>query len=247
MFEFFRTRYKTTIFRDVLHVELNSEKESGDVFFFAYGALVCWSMKKEIEEQLLVEILPFEDQHREEVEFDEFTFIYGDTAKIADDEIVLPSQDVLAKIATSQGIAQSVKLGTFEIAIQKSFNQSKNIPENLAKEGRISLSRQEIRKKMGELFIERNSINLHVDVLDTPEFFWDYPELEPLYLNIANYLDIETRVEVLNHRLDVVHELFQMLNSELNHQHSSRLEWIIILLIVTEVLLSLMKDVFKII
>lgn len=246
MFEFFRTRYKTTIYRDVLHVELNASEGAGDVFFFSYGALVCWSLTKEIESQLILEIIPFEDNHREEIETDEFTFIYGDTAKIAEDEIVLTRKDVLAKLATSQGIAQSVKLGTFEIAIQKSFNQSKNIPEDLAKQGSISLSRREIRKKMGELFIERNSINLHVDVLDTPEFFWEYPELEPLYLNIANYLDIETRVEVLNHRLDVVHELFQMLNSELNHQHSSRLEWIIIVLIVTEVLLSLMKDVFKI-
>ena len=56
---------------------------------------------------------------------------------------------------------------------------------------------------------------LHVDVLDTPEFFWEYPELEPLYIMTANYLDIETRVEVLNQRLDVIHELFEMLGNEL--------------------------------
>ena len=63
---------------------------------------------------------------------------------------------------------------------------------------------------------------------------------------VANYLDIETRVEVLNQRLDVVHELFQMLGSELNHQHSSRLEWTIIWLIIIEVILTLLKDVFRI-
>ena len=113
-------------------------------------------------------------------------------------------------------------------------------------QGRLVIP-SEIRRKMGELFIERNSINLHVDVLDVPEFFWEYPELEPLYQMIAKYLDLKTRVEVLNHRLDVVHELFQMLGSELNHQHSSRLEWFIIWLIIIEVLLSLFRDVFPII
>ena len=217
MFEHFRTRYKTIIYRDVLHVEINPDTKglSGDVFFFAYGALTCWGLTKSQESNLLLEILPFEDQHSDETETDEFTYVYGETSKVVEDEIVLPTQDVLAKLATSHGIAQSVKLGKFEIAIHKTFNQSKNIPEDLAKQGKISLSRREIRKKMGDLFIERNSINLHVDVLDTPEFFWEYPELEPLYLNMANYLDIETRVEVLNHRLDVVHELFQMLNNEL--------------------------------
>ena len=113
--------------------------------------------------------------------------------------------------------------------------------------GKISLSKNAIRKKMGELFLARNSINLHADVLDIPEFFWEYPELEPLYMIVANYLDLQTRVDVLNHRLDVVHELFQMLGSELNHQHSSRLEWAIIWLIIIEVVLTLSRDVFRII
>jgi uncharacterized Rmd1/YagE family protein len=63
----------------------------------------------------------------------------------------------------------------------------------------------------------------------------------------ANYLDIETRVEVLNQRLDVIHELFEMLGTELNHQHSSLLEWTIIVLIVMEVALTLMRDVFRVI
>ncbi len=109
-----------------------------------------------------------------------------------------------------------------------------------------SLSRREIRRKMGELFIERNSINLHVDVLDVPEFFWEYSELEPLYAMTANYFDLETRVEVLNQRLDVIHELFEMLGNELNHQHSSRLEWTIIILIIVEVVLTLLRDVFRV-
>jgi uncharacterized Rmd1/YagE family protein len=56
---------------------------------------------------------------------------------------------------------------------------------------------------------------------------------------IANHLDLETRVEVLNQRLDIVHDLFEMLGNELNHQHSSKLEWIIIWLIVIEVMLNL--------
>ena len=152
-----------------------------------------------------------------------------------------------SRLAISQALAQSVKLSTFEEAIQKTYNLSKQIPLDLAHKGKISLSKREIRSKMGELFIERSSINLQTDVLDTPEFFWDYPELEPLYKLSANYLDIKTRVEVLNHRLDVVHELFQMLGTELNNQHATRLEFTIVLLIVIEVILSLMKDVFKII
>lgn len=247
LFESLRGRFKATLFRDVIHVEILLGNEASELFYFPYGAMVCWNMTKESAKPFLEEVRAFEIQPSDEVETDEFTYIYNGTAKIADDEIVLPNHDPLTKLAFSHGIAQSVKLGSFEITVQKTFNNMQYIPEALAKKGKISLSRQEIRRKMGELFLERNSISLHTNVLDSPELFWDYPELEPIYRLIANYLDIEKRSHVLNQRLGVLHELFEMLGSELNHQHSSRLEWTIIWLIVIEVVISLLIDVFKII
>lgn len=234
------------LYRDVIHLVVPGES-IGDIFYFSYGAAVFWGLSREMCYPYLEQIKEFEEQPVEEFDKDEFTFIVGDSPKIVEDEIILPNLDVLSRLAISHGLAQSVKLGTFESTLRKTFNRTKHIPEDLAKHGRIPLSRKEIRCKMGALFIERSSINLHVDVLDTPEFFWEHTELEPLYAMAANYLDIETRVEVLNHRLDVIHELFEMLGNELNHQHSSRLEWTIIGLIIMEVVLTLLRDVFRVI
>jgi uncharacterized Rmd1/YagE family protein len=243
LFESLRSRFKTTLYRDVIHIDVPLQNHLGDIFYFSYGAIVCWNIPKEIAFKFLEEIRPFENQRYEETEIDEFTYLYDASSlpKIAEDEIILPSQDVMSKLAISHGIAQSVKLGAFEVTVQKTYGHMQYIPEDLARYGKISLSRKEIRRKMGELFLERNSITLHVNVLDTPELFWDYPELEPLYRMITNYLDIEKRSHVLSQRLEVIHELFEMLGNELNHQHSSRLEWIIIWLIVFEVALSLMN------
>lgn len=241
-----RSTYKTALYRDAVHVEIPAAAAGStcDVFYFSYGAMVAWGCKKEKCHELLHLIHDFEDQPKE-LEMDEFTYGYGETAKVFEDEITLPNHEVLTKLAVSHGIAQSVRLEVFETSLQKTFNSTKQIPQDLARKGKIPLSRKEIRRKMGELFIERNSINLHMDVLDTPEFFWEYPELEPYYTMMANYLDIRTRVEVLNQRLDVVHGLFEMLGTELNHLHSSRLEMTIICLIVIEVVVSLARDVFR--
>ncbi len=247
LFQSLKERYSAVLYRDVVHLSIPLGATTGDVFYFPYGACVFWGLSM-VECQFYMDLVKeFEERPAEDIASDEFTYVFGDTAKIVDDEVILPNHDVLTRLAFSHGMAQSVKLDTFETAIQRTFNHTKHLPEDLAKRGRIPLSRSEIRRKMGELFIERSAINLHVDVLDTPEFFWEYAELEPYYQLTANYLDIETRVEVLNQRLDVVHELFEMLGNELNHQHSSRLEWAIIGLIVIEVALSLLKDVFRII
>lgn len=248
LYEVMRITYKTTLYRDVVYVALEKDGLPCDAFFFSYGVAVFWGVDKETGRTIIKEeIAPFEQQKSTDIETDVFTFDYGDAIKIVEDEITLPNETILTKLAISQGIAQSVKLGAFETSLQKTFQLTKLIPEDLAKYGKISLSRKEIRRKMGELFIARNSVNLNMDVLDTPEFFWEYPELEPLYMLIANYLDIRTRVEILNQRLNVIHGLFEMLATELNHSHSNRLEWAVIWLILIEVVISLVINVFHLI
>lgn len=242
-----RVHYQTTLYHDVVHVALEHEGKVCDAFFFTYGVVVFWGIDVETGKKFIKEeIEPIKGGKLSDLEMDEFTYIYGDTAKVIEDEITLPDQNILTKLAVSHGIAQSLKLSAFETSLQKTFELTKQIPEDLAKYGEISLSRKEIRRRMGELFIARNSINLNMEVLGAPEFFWEYPELEPLYSMIAKYLDIRSRVEVLNQRLNIIHELYQMLGNELNHSHSNRLEWIIIWLIVIEVVVTLGVDVFHI-
>lgn len=243
LFDDLKSTYKATLYRDVIHFEI----AEGNLFLFPYGAAVFWNIPKELIPLILNQLHPFEVETLEECEVDEFSYSYGDAAKVLEDEITLPNTDVLTILAISHGIAQSVKLNSFETRMIKTFNSTRLIPEDLAKKGKISLSRNAIRKKMGDLFIERATITLHVDDLDLPEFFWEYPELEPYYRMITIYLDVQTRVEVLNKRLTIIHDLYEVLGNELNQQHSSRLEMTIIILIVVEVIISLMRDVFRII
>lgn len=242
LFDSLRVRYKATLYRDVVHIEAPCEgKTPIEVFYFPYGATICWGVSAEKGGKFIEEVLEFEHQPLKKIETDDFTYVYGKQCNLIEDEITLPDKSLLTKLAVSHALAQSVKLNAFEVTISNTFKQTKVIPQDLAEKGKISLSRKQIRKKMGELFIERSSINLHVDILDVPDFFWDHSEVEPYYKTIANELDIKTRGMVLNQRLDVEKELFEMLANELNHQHSNRLEWIIIWLINIEVILTILQ------
>ncbi|KJV79934.1 hypothetical protein OTSUT76_2073 [Orientia tsutsugamushi str. UT76] len=48
----------------------------------------------------------------------------------------------------------------------------------------------------------------------------------------------------MNHRLDMIHELYTILSNELNYLHSTRLEMIIVGLIAIEVVLALLHNDF---
>lgn len=230
---------------ECLHV-YNSSKDT-DTIFFSYGVAVLWGHNQQ-DEKKIVELSRLQTINAfpsEKCIIESFKFTYGEQAKARRDLITLPSNSALQKVAASHGIAQSAILQVFEAQIQDTITKTKHLPQNLARKGKISLRRKEISQKMGQLFLDRSSINLHMDLLDTPEFFWEHDELERFYQTLREYLDISARLEILNQRLHIVHELFEMLGNELNHQHSSFLEWIIIWLIAIEIFFYLVKDVFN--
>jgi uncharacterized Rmd1/YagE family protein len=240
-----KSQFQTTVYRDAIHTLYSSQK--GHAFFFSYGVVVFWGMNEEEEFVLKEKIRVVESEPILSPEIDVYDYSLGENWKIQRDEIVLTNDEVLTMLAVSYGLAQSIKLALFERRIDKTIQKTKHLPEDLAKKGKISLSRKEISQKIGELFIDRSSVNLHSDVLDEPEFFWEYPEHHIIYRDVSKCLDISPRIEVLNNRLTIVSELLRILNDQLNHHHSSILEWTIIWLIVIEVVLALLRDLFHLI
>ncbi len=248
LFQFLQMTGTSQLYRDVIHTQLKDEKGiKRDIFYFPYGVTLFWGFSQDEEKSMLAILKKFEKEPLIKSELDEFTFIYGDKMKIDEDEIILQKKDPITKLAVSYAIGQSVKLTVFEETITKTVEQTKHLPKNLADKGKISLSRKETSQKMGEIFLERNYINLHAEILDTPEFFWEHSEAEPLYRKTIHYLDVTKRVELLNRRLNLLHELYEILGNELNHQQSSRLEMTIIILILIEVVLAVLRDLFHII
>jgi len=182
------------------------------------------------------QIEPLEEAITEELEYHQ-----GDTFKIQFDTLSLNDENILTKIALSHAIAQNVKLEQFEKQIQQSIEANSNIPLQLAQKGEINLRKHHIAQKIGELFLVKSKIYLHYDLLDTPEFLWEYPEFESYYESLIKYLDIRPRIEVLNKKVEVVQELLDMLVNQQNHRYSSFLEWIIIVLILVEIVISLIE------
>jgi len=240
-----KQHFVNALYRDAVHIVYAPEYK--DVFFFSYGVIVTWGLSEEEELELIGQFKHIAVDPVVRLERDLYDFSYGEVSLIQRDEIVIPTPDVLTKLAISYALAQSVKLTIFEETIDQTIKKTKHLPEELARKGKILLSRKQISQQIGELFLNRSSVNLHSDILDEPEFFWDFPEHQPLYREAAKCLDLKTRVEVLNNRLAIAGELLGILNDQLNHQHSSTLEWTIIWLIVIEVVLAVLKDIFHLI
>lgn len=242
---FKRKGYIARISRDVLHVV--NQKKPQDAFFFSHGSFVCWGFNKRQEQKWVEYVREFAVDLLPQVETDHFCYRIGEETSIDThdrfkvDIITLDADNAQLKLAISYGLAQAIKLEAFEDAIQETVKKNAYLPEEIARRGVTLLSRRSLFKRMGEIFIARSSINLNSEYLDTPEFFWRNPNLEPYYIMTKKFLDVPARVTSLNQKLDVLQELLDILNSQVQHRLSSLLEIIIIVLILTEIVISIFR------
>lgn len=162
------------------------------------------------------------------------------TVTISNDVMTLPD-DTKAKqrLAVSFAMGQSTVLAVFEARVESKVQEYKYIPETLAVSGKIKIPSKKIGTMIGEIFVIRHDLNLHTDILDTPDFFWEEEKYVPEYKMVWRYLEMDGRVEVLNKRLDMLKELLDVLQQQMENAHASALEWIVIWLILIEVVVEL--------
>lgn len=230
-----RSQYKLKKLPDIIYLQY----KHAHVFVFSYGTVVSWLASDHDNEEILSLIKEFESLDNNKIYSEQYAVAYGDQIKIIDNTIYINQESITSMLAISIGLAQSEKLGVFEHKVDDLIKEIQPLYQYLAKFGKISLSRSKISKKIGQLFSVRSFINLQMSILDTPDFFWEREELEPIYQTTIHYLELKPRMHALNSRMNIIQELYDVLHNELQTKHSHRLEWIIIILIFIEVILSL--------
>ncbi|RCK66989.1 Sporulation protein RMD1 [Candida viswanathii] len=225
--------------------------KKNDIFIFEFGVVIMWGYTMKEEAAFLEDLARFENEKlsEEDIQVEEFNYyitksyqprIYNDFITLRDDD------NYMLKLSISHGLAQSVKISLFEELVDNTIEDTQDIPQQIAQTGKVEMTRQEIMKSVGELFILRININLHGSVLDSPELMWSEPHLEPIYQAMRGYLEINQRVELLNQRLEVISDLLLMLKEQLGHSHEENLEFIVVVLVGIQVLVSVINIVVDI-
>ena len=150
-------------------------------------------------------------------------------------------EDKEGVVAISYALAQAVKLSQYEVYVEKTMEELESIPYALARHGKIPVGRRQALKKTGKILMVRSKINLHSDLLDTPDYFWDRPKSEKIYLDALKEMDLNQRLGNLNKRLDIMQNIYGLLISQIEHSHTFWLEVVIILLIGVEVIFGVLN------
>lgn len=217
------------------------------VCYFSQGTMITWNINKQNTTALLGQALPFVIDALTKPLHDDFSFQYSKKTNMEPhgyfniDMIHLETAELELKIAISHALSQSVKLQLFDSLIQKIFTQYEPIIKKASMEGKIRLRRKKLRKIVATIVLLRSQLNVSNDLLTIPKFFWKYSSYEKEYLIARKFLDLESRINGLNQKTEVISDMLNMFTNEIQQTHFSTLEVIIIVLIAVEILVSLPK------
>lgn len=229
-----------------------SDAPRHDIFIFREGSIVFWGVPYDTQKRILYGLSPLKiDPNASEIIQEErehlaYSLVDGSASRLSRDVIQLAVSEnkeslYLDQFAISHAIALSVKLGIWEVLLDKYIESIAWITDSMKSGKSIHLTRNEVFRKTGELYELKHNLILSSDLLDLPDVYWDRHEQEILFLSVQSYLNIRKRTAVMNEKLNNCVELMTLLSTHMSDKHHVRLEWMIIVLILVEVLFELSK------
>lgn len=207
------------------------------IYIFSYGTVVFLNFEHE-EELKYIDLLknyctnPLYKYYDDslQVSFNQNSELNSTFSKITIDRF---DHDVNKIIMLN--LAQSVALDKYTAETEIILSEVKAYTFVLYSHGKIGLNQRDTLKFIGKTLTTKNSIAENLYIIDTPDRTWDIEFINNLHKNLTVYFELNARHRSIENMLHIIEDNLAIFTSFNHHKESSRLEWIIIILIIIEV------------
>ncbi len=148
-------------------------------------------------------------------------------------------------VVIADALAKNVALTRDEREVSRVFDMIEPLAADLTKRGRTPVGRGNMLRLIGRALLVRHRMSGRVEVEEKPDVLWDRWDLERLHARLADEYELKERATILSRKLEVVAETARALTDLIDASRSLRLEVMIVLLIVVEVLFTLYELFFR--
>lgn len=144
------------------------------------------------------------------------------------------SEDVI-KIAMLN-VAHSVALDFYSQRAHELLNEMQQFTTQMELRGSVSISRKNMLRFIGRALNTKNRIVENLFIFDSPDLTWEDEYLDRIHRGLARTLETQTRFREIEYTFKVIEDNLSVFRELYLHRESSKLEWIIIILICIEVI-----------
>ena len=161
------------------------------------------------------------------------------------DQPVDAAGNIVLREKTTEGLqlvadilAKSLVLSHYETRIADLFDRIEPLAATLREKGRAGATGRELLRHIGDVLLMQQKMVGRVETGEKPELLWEHPELERLYMRLAEEYELRDRDRAVDRKLDIVSRTVETLLGLVQTRSSMRVEWYIVLLIIAELLLT---------
>ena len=212
------------------------------IMVFDYGAVVLFDHTDEEIREVLKMIDPCALRKNKRISRDEFTLYLAPRTKKPEGTDELTVKEVNRDIVMVVGVvlSRSVSVEYYESLVANALATFEDTISELATRGWMPRRRRELTKQVGFALSVEHELAYNISVLDDPDIVWDGGEkIEDLYASLKREFDLVDRIRLIQQKVSIISRSSTFVLGRLESQRSNMLEWIIILLILSEIVLAL--------
>lgn len=211
--------------------------EAGYLYVSDYGAVVFAEVSDADVSKILQFIQQFCTRQLSEKLRDDFeiTAEPGQPLSIGFDSLVVTelTEDVVKIVMLN--LAYSVAMDFYTQRAQEQLVEIQQFAKQMELEGTIHISRKNMVRFIGRALNNKNRIVENLFIFDSPDLAWDDEYLDRIHRGMARTFEIQSRFKELEYNFKVIEDNLAVFRDFFLHRESSKLEWIIIVLICIEV------------
>lgn len=226
-------------------------RDIGDkaVYIYHFGAIVFINMEHH-EIQDVINYLknidanlknnnptPYFDEYSLEISPDYEYALYNDL--MTSNEYKPYYKDIISLV-----LAKSTSLRNIESDIESLLDSVENII-NYLDTGKFKMSDEEIAKTSSRILRFKYNTISYLMLLDKPKSAWTNEDIENFFMEMVSLFEISERYEKLKHKTDILEDITDVFSSLTHEKRGTKLEIMVIVLILFELLISLIEFVLK--
>jgi uncharacterized Rmd1/YagE family protein len=216
------------------------------IYVFQYGMISFFNHSEKEIQSILKTLRPLSkngapNQFSEKIEVE----IVLEKQLVTFDRVVLPSFDAESIRLVMLNTSQSVALDRYADITEQLLEETSVYTRLLEEKGRLNISGTDLKKFIGKVLNIKNEISGNLYIFDSPDSTWENEHLNKLNLELTQTFDLKDRYRFIHERIAIIKEDLELFKGIMEHRESSRLEWIIIILILLEVVDLLVFRILK--
>ncbi|WP_336775703.1 RMD1 family protein [Paenibacillus sp. MMO-58] len=173
---------------------------------------------------------------------DDYRLHYGEfeTFELTDEYVEVPEYEVFHPELISTVLAKSVALEKVEEQLGKIHDKLETMIERLEK-GKLRIGNKELARTTAIILrYEYNTLG-YIMILDKPDITWSSSQAGEFYDSMLEFFELNDRYKILKSKTEFLHHIMEGFSTISHSIRGLFVEWIIVILIVIEVILTVLQ------